>query len=268
MSSQVSYTDDKIVFIDAKGKSEAFEMFEDMPESEAIRALSAELKASHSASKGAISLLVHILDNPRLDAYRGTTPANEAVPNELKAAIREIETEFLKPLFCQPHIDKGAKPHTVEKLWQEYMSGLKAGGSYAVAKSEATKYFSYCGKTPKVSDNGLLLSVAAIKKLVINAKEGLQPKEKPSIADKLITLSGELKDRTENTIVGSAASAIAALKSMIALYEDIMLADMEAAQETHALKTTGDVASAAKAITDKAYKETRFQRAPAPKVAA
>ena len=254
---QVSYTDDKIVFVDDKGRAESLEMFDAMSDADSIRAIATELKAAGSASKGAISLLSQMLASPRLDGYKGNTPINEAVPSELKAAIREIEVEFLKPIFTKQHTDKGAKEATVEKLWQEYAGGLKAGGSYAVAKSEATKFFAFCGKTPK-ADNGKLLSVAAIKKLVQEAKKNAEPVEKTGICGKLMALAHELDTRTESTILGSSASAIAALKAMLATYEGILREEMEAAQVTHEHKTVGNVAEAAKAVTG------RFQRAPHP----
>jgi hypothetical protein len=258
---QVSYTEDKIVFIDAKGRSESLDMFEAMSDADAVRSIATEQKAAGSASKGAISLLAKMLDNPRLDSYRGTTAANEAVPNELKAAIREIETEYLKPIFCLYHTDKGAKPATVEKLWQAYSADLKAGGSYAVAKSEATKYFSYVGKTP-ICDNGKLLSVAAIKKLILNAKDGMEKKEKPGIADKLVALALELHDRTETTIIGDPSSAIASLRAMLVTFEKLQREDMEAAQVAHTLKNpVGDVATKAAAIIG------TVQKAPKPTIA-
>ena len=254
---QVSFTDDKIVFVDSKGKAESLDMFDAIDNGDAVRAISSEQKAAQSASKAAVSLLVHILDTPRLDGYKGQTPINEAVPSELKAAIREIETEFLKPLFCAPHIAKNAKPATVEKLWQEFSSGLKAGGSYAVAKSEVTKYFAYCGKLAR-HDNGKLLTVAAVKKLVLAAKENAPEKENLGVAGKLVELSLVLSK--ENAVIGDIPTAIAALKSMLKAYEAANAENAEAAQAAHEVKAVGDVASAAASVVSK------MQRAPKPEL--
>ena len=252
---QVSFTEDKIVFVDSKGKAESLDMFDAINDKDAVRAISSEQKAAQSASKAAVSLLVHILDNPRLDGYKGQTPINEAVPSELKAAIREIETEYLKPLFCAPHIEKNAKPATVEKLWQEFSKGLKSGGSYAMAKSEVTKYFAYCGKLPK-HDNGKLLTVAAVKKIVAGAKENAPEKENEGVAGKLVALSLALGK--DNAVMGDIPTAIAALRSILAVYENANKENGEAAAATFSAKTTGDVSTAAAAVVSK------MQRAPAP----
>jgi hypothetical protein len=249
---EVLVSADKITFVDSKGKAESLELFAVMDDGEAIRAIGSEMKAAISASKAAVSLLSHILDNPRLDGYRGVTPANEAVPSELKAAIREIETEYLKPIFCKPHADKGAKPATVEKLWQDYASGLKAGGSYAVAKSFVTMLFAYTGKLP-VADNGKLFTVAAIKKLVANAKADTPDNGPKTFSDKLIAMVHEMDNRSESFEMGSSASAIAALKKMLRIAEGFAQADAAAAQVTHEHKQVGDIAAQAKAISDKAY---------------
>jgi len=253
---QVSFTENKIVFVNDKGQAESLEMFDAMSDADSVRAIATEQKAAGSASKGAISLLVKMLDNPRLDSYKGTTAINEAVPTELKAALREIETETLKPIFTQYHTDKGAKPATVEKLWQQYSADLKAGGSYAVAKSEATKYFAYCGKTPK-ADNGKLLSVAAIKKLVLDAKSKAVKQEETGIAGKLVELSLDL--RKENSKEGDPATALAALRAMIVFYEAVQAENVEAALVIAEHKPV-NVEAATKAVMDKA----QVKRAPKP----
>jgi len=234
---------DKITFVDSKGKAESLDLFDVMDDGDAVRSINTELKAAHSASKAAVSLLSHILDNPRLDGYRGVTPSNEAVPAELKAAIRELETEYLKPIFCAPHEAKGAKPATVESLWQAFAGDLKAGGSYAVAKSFVTMYFAYVGKLP-VADNGKLFSVAAIKKLVANAKADVVSTPK-TFTDKLMALAHELDTRSESFEFGNTASAIATLRSMLATAEGLAREDAEAAQVTHELTIVGDVAALA-----------------------
>lgn len=250
---QVSFTEDKIVFVDNKGRAESLDMFDAMQDKDAIRSIVGEQKAAQSASKAAVSLLVHILDNPRLDGYKGQTPVNEAIPSELKSAIREIETEYLKPLFCAPHIEKNAKPATVEKLWQEFSGSLKAGGSYAVAKSEVTKYFAHCGKLPK-HDNGKLLTVAAVKKIVASAKENAPEKENEGVAGKLVALSLALGK--DNAVMGDIPTAIAALRSILAVYEAANKENGEAAAATFSAKTTGDVSTAAAAVISTAKSVT------------
>jgi hypothetical protein len=263
----VSFSDDAVTFVNTKtNKAEKLAMMDVMDNVTAIRAIRSEQNAAVSASHGAVSLLSIIMDNPRLDEYRGTCPIDSSVPNELKAAIRELETEFLKPLFIQPLLDKGAKPATAEKQWQDYAKGLKEGGSYAVAKGHITKLFAYTGKLPK---HGIkLLTVAAIKKLLENLEKPEQ--EKLGIAGKLVALSLEL--RKENSEEGSALSAIAALKAMLVFYEAREAENAQAAQAAHEVTIVGDVAASenniaaqSKVIIDKAI--STMKRAHKPETA-
>lgn len=243
-------TDNHIVFVDKSGKAEKLDLFQPVESTKAINALFGEQKAAESASKAAVSLLSDMLNNPRIDAYKGKTPLDARVPSELNNAIRELETEFLKPLFVQSR--NKAKPEAIEKEWQGFIGNLRAGGSYAVAKGEVTKYFAMVGKLP-IADNGMLLSVAAIKKIIKEAKDILPAKESGGIADKLITLSKAISEITDDEKLGNLASGVAALKAMLAVYE----AKYE--ESAKALTTViGNTDAAAKAAISK------MQRAPAP----
>ena len=215
---EVSFTDTAIVFVNSKtNKAEKLEMGDVMAPIDAINAIRKEQNAAMSASRGAVSLLCELLVNPRLDGYRGKTPLNEIMPKELKAAVRELEVEFIKPIFCTPLAEKGAKPHTIEKQWRDYYSELNAGGSYAVAKGHVLKLFAYTGNLPKHGDK--VLTVAAVKKLLENLEKPEQ--EKTGLAGKLVTISSELENRTDKTDLGDYATAVAALKSMLAIYETL-----------------------------------------------
>ncbi|MDE3022279.1 MAG: hypothetical protein KGI54_10500 [Pseudomonadota bacterium] len=213
----VSFSGDNVVFVDDKNKADTVALLDVMPALEAVRAIDKEQKASVSASQGAISLLNEMLKSPRFDGYKGTCPVNEHVSKELKAAIREIETEYLKPIFSAPLLEKGNKPATIEKAWQEYALGLRTG-SYAQAKSVVTKYFAICGALPE-TDNGKLLPVRAIMRMLDNVEKPQTNNE--GIAGKLVKLSGDIEGRTEKTELGDYATAIAALKNMLATYEGL-----------------------------------------------
>jgi hypothetical protein len=146
---------------------------------------------------------------------------NEAVPKELKSAIRDIETEYLKPIFSAPLIEDGAKPATVEAQWQAFAMGLREGGSYANTKSRVMAYFSHMGQLPQAA-NGKLLTVAAIDKILQNAKEQMaKPAVNEGIAGKLVKLSAEIESRTEKTELGDYSTAIAALNSMLSTYQGL-----------------------------------------------
>src|SRR3990167_4428495 len=224
----ISYSDDSVTFVNAKtNKAEKLALFDSMPDLDAIRVVNGEIKARDSVSKASVSLLSNLLNNPRLDGYKGTCPINENIPNELKMAIRDIETEYLKPIFCKPLEDKGTKPGVVETQWQAFAKGLREGGSYANTKSRVMAYFSHLGQLP-IAENGKLLTVAAIDKIMQNAKE--QAGNKPTnegIAGKLVKLSHEVETRTERTELGDYSTAIAALNSMLATYQGLQREALE-----------------------------------------
>ena len=242
----ISYSDDAVTFVNAKtNKAEKMALFDSMQDIDAIRVVNGEIKARDSVSKASVSLLSNLLDNPRLDGYKGTCPINEQIPSELKQAIRDLETEYLKPIFCKPLEDKGTKPGAVEAQWQAFARGLREGGSYANTKSRVMAYFSHCGQLPKC-ENGKLLTVAAIDKLLQNAKE--KAGDKPAnegIAGKLVKLSNDVDTRTEKTELGDSATAIAALKSMLATYEGLYREQLERMTELKGNPAITDLSNAA-----------------------
>jgi PBP1b-binding outer membrane lipoprotein LpoB len=223
----ISYSDDSVTFVNTKtNKAEKFELFEQMADIDAIRIVNGEIKARDNVSKASVSLLSHLLDSPRLDEYKGKTPINELIPNDLKSAIRDIETEYLKPIFSAPMIEKGNTMATIEKQWQLFASGLREGGGYANAKSRVIKYFAHIGKLP-LADNGKCLTVASIDKILSNEMSKIVPDVKGGIADKLVKLSLEIENRKETTDLGDYPTAIASLKSMLATYEGLYRETLE-----------------------------------------
>lgn len=256
----ISYSDDSVTFVNTKTlKAEKLALFDVMPDIDAIRVVNGEIKARENVSRASVSLLAHLLDSPRLDGYKGTCPINETIPKELKSAIRDLETEYLKPIFSAPLIEKGNKPATVETLWQAFAQGLREGGSYANTKSRVMAYFSHMGKLP-VADNGKLLTVAALDKIIQNAKEGAKPAASHSgIAGKLVALSLELSTRTEKTDIGEFSTAIAALQSMLATYEGLYRESLEVL--TKLVGNTQSVAELATQVTSKAMQPATIQSA-------
>ena len=265
----ISFAEGKVVFVDSKGKAENIATFEAMSPVDALRALDKAFKADKSASEGAVSALNDILNNPRLDGYKGVTPANEAIPNELKSAIRELEIEYFKPVFTAYHADKGAKPATIEKQWQLWAGDLKAAGSYAVAKTFVTRYFAYCGKLP-LCENGQLLTVAAIKKLLENIEKPAHTQE--GIAGKLVKIASELSTADADKM-GDFATAIAALKAMLSTYElqhatalealTDAIGNTELTEQSKPAMTRApapSITEQAQAISDRAYLATKHAR--------
>ena len=246
---EISYSDDAVTFVNTKTqKAEKLELFDAMSDADAIRVVNGEIKARDNVSKASVSLLSHLLDNPRLDEYKGATPINETVPNELKSAIREIETEYLKPIFSEPLSAKGATAATIEKQWQHFAAGLREGGGYANAKSRVIKYFAHMGSLP-VASNGKCLTVAAIDKILGNELAKVAPNVNEGIAGKLVKLSSDINNRKETTDLGDYVTAIAALKSMLATYEGLY---REALEDMTSLIGNPSLTNVAQAVVSKA----------------
>jgi len=189
-----------------------------------MRAIGTAQNAAVKASVGALSLLAEMLCDARFDFYKGATPINEKIPKEFNAALREKISEHMKPAFIADKLAKGAKPATAENQWQVFAGGLNTG-SFSNAKTWASKFFCQLGKLPSL-ENGKLLPLRAIIKMLENAK--LPSAEGEGIAGKLVKIASDLESRTEKTELGDYASAIAALKSMLATFEGLHRESLEA----------------------------------------
>ncbi len=236
-----SYSDDSVVILDGQNKAEPCNLLDVMDDSDAINAIGKEQTASVAASQGAISLLSKMLNNPKFDGYKGITPHNEKIPAEFRGALRDVETEYMKPIFVERLLKRGNTSAYAEKAWQEYVAGLRTG-SYANAKSHVSKLFAHCGQLP-TAPNGKLLPLRAIMKICENAKADTETPKANGIAGKLVSLSADIANRTEKTDLGDIKTAIAALKVMLATYEGLQRESDAAA--TNALMGLNQAANAA-----------------------
>lgn len=225
----ISFTDNQVIIIDDKNKAEKMDLFDIVPDIDAIKYIRKEQNAGKSASVGALTLLVHMLDNPKFDAYKGATPHNEKITPEFRGALRDIEVEYMKPLFTADLQAKGQTPATIEKQWQEYSLGLRTG-TYALVKSYVSKMFCHLGQLPV--HEGKLLPINAIKTILANVDKAQSEHE--GIAGKLVKISMDIENRTEKTELGDYATAIAALKSMLATYEGLHREQLERITDMHA----------------------------------
>lgn len=224
----VSYSDNQIVFTNSKGASEKLDLNAPMGHAEAIKAIQKEQKAGVSASVATVSLLAEMLNTPALDGYKGQTPVDESPTKEFRDAVRRQEDAFLKPLFMEAYtqpIDtdatKAARQHAQrEKDFGLFLSHLRKGGTYSNVKSHVLALFAYCGQLP-VAGNGKLLAAIACKKLVDDARSDRTKKADTGIAGKLMELEIQLANRTDKTVIGEVATALASLKNMLAVYETI-----------------------------------------------
>jgi len=230
---EVSYSEDKIVFTDTKSaKAEGFAFVHPVDDATAAKELRKEVDSRVNVSRAALSLLVQIMQNSRLAGYKGASAINTALPKEFKAALRDVESAVIRPLFLANISGKLADTER-DALADKYMTELRSGGVYPVVKNMVSQYFGYLGYLPCVYDKHgnpdveKLLSCDAMKKLIANAKADA-PVEKAAFEDKfvnkIVTISQEWNNRTEqaNPKLAEAMSALAALKSLVASFEGIV----------------------------------------------
>lgn len=270
---QVSFASDVTVFTDSKGKIDKFDNIVAVNEHDAIVSLKREGEARISGMQGALSIIVNMFDSPRLDAYKGQTKANEKIPNEVKSARREMETEYLKPLFMATI--KGSLPDAAKhKQWDSFIELHRKGGVWSLANSVALQYFCIVGQLPCVYIDGKphkdkLLSQPAMLKIIANMREADDTTDK-GISHKLTELAALVEGRNEKTVMGNTGAAIHALKAMLATFEGLQLAESDKALREYELKAEQtqataktDIATQSKAIVDKAIKETKAKQSKA-----
>ena len=254
---EVSFTDSAVIFNNTRtGKLDAKETLQDaLDDSHAVSALRGMLRANESGTLAALSVLCKMLDNPRMDAYKGTCPLAESVPNEAKSALRDVEGQILRPMMLAPLLAKGATQAKADAQVDTELKKMNAGSSYAVAKGIALKYFAYTGNLPK--HNGKILTVPALRKLIENLDKPAT--EDAGIAGKLVALSLDVS-KADGDKLGDFATAIAALKSMLGTYE---ACHREALETLTATIGNTDIAQSidnqAKAITQNAI--AKFEEA-------
>jgi len=257
---QISFNEHSVIFTDDKNKSTPLDIFDKMGDLESVRAISKEIHAAGSATKGAVSLLTNILDNPRFDGYKGVTPWNEATPAEFKGAVRNAEDEYIRPIFFSAHgnpnpyhgvlVDQLTTEQKAERkkfahvsgLFDNYLKDMRAGGSYAVARGVVLEWFAKGGSRP-IAENGKLYSVAALKKLIALEKAANTPESQDSgIAGQLFAMCQKIEKHEGGdwSFMGDPATALAALFALREKFEALQVEQDEQATETFSITGTAN----------------------------
>lgn len=172
---QVSFAEDRVIIVDPRTQKTVEQaMYEEPADNmEAIKGLRQEVQQRGKQTRYALSMLVQILNNPRMDGYKAAVPLNTVVPKECKSALREMEDEFLRPIFLDS-LPKSHSPAQQQKEWDTFIKGLREPGVYARVRGVCLKYFAYLGMLPCVYDKNQkpdthkLLAVSAMEKILAN----------------------------------------------------------------------------------------------------
>ena len=247
----VSYAADRIVFTDDKGQSEV--IFTETPDTAdvAIRVLKKDIEARSPASRAALSVLLQVLNNPRLDGYRGKTPMNEKIPAVFKSALREAEDDYLKPKFFDAMKGNDSQKQVA---WDNFIKGVREPGSYANARSVAIKFFAQLGMLPCIYENGSpdmsrLLPVSAMLKLLANAK-AQNPAETDGIVQDIVKVETRVDNEHAMMTLDEVEASIRAASALMLKLEALRFELNEQATE-HAqniMQTAVAVAQAAPAL--------------------
>ena len=203
----VSFAEDRVIFIDPKTSKSEELLFESPAEdNEAIKGLRNEVKARGSVTRYALSVLVQILNNQRIDGYKGQVPQNQRIPAEAKSALRELEDDFLRPKFLE-NLPKSMSTSAQHKEWDSFIKELREPGVYARVRGVCLKYFCYLGMLPCVygsdqkPDTHKLLAVSAMEKILANENAKSPPMQPdhsiPSELGALMARMIEEKDKLD-----------------------------------------------------------------------
>ncbi len=226
-----SYDGDNVFIVDERTKKvdDKLHLLEHVELSSAFRTLTRGRQADEKASDVAISMLAQLLDDSAILAeYKGKTPANQKVDPRFTSAMRDAENDIFKREFVKAHTDKGATAAKADQLWQDFRKAELSTGSYSNTKSMVAKLWCHAG-IGLTAPNGKLLPLHAIRRMYESWKDS---QEGPTtgaktIADKLNSISEQLRNSPDEETIGELPTAIAALKFMLATCETMYRVQLE-----------------------------------------
>lgn len=123
------------------------------------------------------SMLGRVFQNARLDGYKGTGHTGQAKPGqtavggdgigkiskELKNAVQDAETAYLRELVEQKHIKiKVEKDQNAEHAFQSFVSDVRSDKNYSNLKTTVIRFFHFCGRLP-ITESGYLIPVPVMQ---------------------------------------------------------------------------------------------------------
>lgn len=183
------------------------------------RVFSNEFKATDSKRVAALSMLVHILKDRRLEGYRGKSNPCTQLGKDLKESMRDAEKSYWAGLRDSGALTIKAKQgETPESAFQSFCTMMRDEASYKNARSWALQYFGYCGAMP-CTDSGYLVPVPVMQAAIGNSKQ--VPKNDTTIAGILEGVRLTLSDRKENPTGETLNRAWAACREIMATLEGL-----------------------------------------------
>ena len=182
-----SVSDKAVLFTDDKGNTETFDLIVPMAKNEIVGTLSKEITGRGDVTRACLTVMLEMLDSPRVDTYRGQTATGGKVPKELKKAVEEMEVSTFQPMFYAYWDAKNKAPDAMDSTksmahmgrraaqWDTFIGAQRDGGLYGNVKTYSLQYFAYFGKLPCVYDGDKpqkekLMPTSAMAKAIAIAK--------------------------------------------------------------------------------------------------
>jgi hypothetical protein len=232
--------------VDGKAKPFADAFVSGVALADAMLTTKQEIQGRGELTRSMLSILVQVLQSPRIDGYRGKIALDVGLDSTYKELMRQAECDTLEPVFNATLDSKNAadldKPeYKVSRTaqWSKYIQDLRAGGMYARAKATASLYMGYFGKLPcaynedGTADTSRLLGVTAMEKIIANAKTDLAKQENDGFSKRVSDLLSDMKAKTQKSHVGNVATALHDLKELTALFEALQVEATQKALATH-----------------------------------
>lgn len=176
-----------VLFTDEKGNTDTFELVAPMEKNDIVQTLSKEIAGRGDVTRGCLTVMLEMLDNPRFDNYKGQTVTGSKIPKELKTALSEQEVTTFQPMFYAYWDAKNKAPDSMDSAalmahnarraaqWDTFISAQRDGGLYGNVKTYSLQYFAYFGLLPCVyvdgkADKQRLMPVSAMAKAIAIAK--------------------------------------------------------------------------------------------------
>ena len=195
-----------------------------------------EIQGRGELTRSMLSILVQVLQSPRIDGYRGKISLDSGLDASYKELMRQAENDTLEPVFNasldaknQADLEKPEYKISRTAQWSKYIQDLRAGGMYARAKATASLYMGYFGKLPcaynadGTPDTARLIGVTAMEKIIANAKTDLAKVENDGFSKRLVDLLADVKAKTQKSHIGNIATALAALSELETLFRKLQV---------------------------------------------
>jgi hypothetical protein len=226
-------------------------------------ALMQDVKGQGTLRDARLTMLGHVLANPKMDAYKGKgDPKQAKLPDMMKKTVLECEAEFLRKLLTEGSIKVPVgKDENPEQKFQKFATAVREDKNYSNVKGTALRYFAFCNANV-VTKSGYIIPVpvmvAEVNRILEQFKEPEDTSIAAQIADILKTMEA-IKDFPADEAAKALPKAqllAATLKGIIEHYAELAT-HARGLDGSAGLPSDGGVIGAAAAAVSKASESVK-----------